>query len=77
MPRYNHRYETLSFPVNVLRETDKAWQVQFYSISRRGMASEWVPKSQVEMHRGSGDDDFSWTLELPRWLAEEKGLEDA
>lgn len=74
MPRTN-RWETLDFPVSILRETDKAWQISFYSLAKRMVTSEWVPKSQVTMHPGSGDDDFSHTIELPRWLAEEKGLE--
>jgi hypothetical protein len=47
-------------------ETEKAWH--FYD----GRTTSWLPKSQVEWHPEKGN---AGTMVIPRWLAEQEGLE--
>lgn len=59
------RWDLVEVAVQVHHETSKAWLV-----SETGSEPDavWVPKSQCELHNG--------VLELPQWLAEEKGFFD-
>lgn len=52
--------DIVEIEVDVLRETDMAWQVF------DGLTEAWLPKSLVERH-GSH-------FMLPKWLADERGL---
>lgn len=58
--------ELLDFEVSLINETDSAWLI-------RPVANKkvWVPKSLCEMAEGRRN---KWTLTIPAWLAEEKGL---
>lgn len=59
------RWEIVEVSVVVHHETSKAWLVS--EIGAQPDA-QWVPKSLCELHEG--------VLELPQWLAEEKGFFD-
>lgn len=49
----------------ILKETDAAYLFDIYG---DGEKEVWIPKSQIEL------DEEDCTFNIPRWLAEEKGL---
>lgn len=52
----------------VRQEREKAFQV----ILRDSLPFQWIPRSQVKGEYHAGDRDI--VIELPMWLAREKGL---
>ncbi len=56
----------IEITVDILRETDAAILVS------DGDREVWLPKSQIEYSGDPGDE--SVCVEIPEWLAEEKGL---
>lgn len=50
----------------VVRETEKAWILYFEELNEEIV----LPKSQIL----AGDPEASSELEIPRWLADQKGL---
>ena len=68
MPSRNYQPEEVVTVTafETLRETDKAWLIYFEEANEE----VWVPKSQIL----AGDPEYDEELELPRWLAETKGI---
>lgn len=60
-------YEGLDFDVTIIRETDAAYLVEYQD------DDIWLPKSRTTI-----DGDFNgkgqYTIGIPRWLADEKGM---
>lgn len=63
----DYKSNLVDLSVVLLRETDKAWQVDYGE-----NVPAWVPKSQAELERDSNGK--TWTLTCPEWLATEKGM---
>ena len=60
----NPRYEKHQFPYESIEaESEKGAKVRFSDEK-----VEWLPKSQIEIH------DNIEMVEMPAWLAEDKGL---
>lgn len=57
------RFDSVLLPGRVIRQTDKAYLVDFDADK-----PIWLPKSQVEFYQDKGE--FS----IPRWLAEKHDL---
>lgn len=60
------KHDIITLEVNLKHETQAAYLVD------DGKDGVWVPKSQAEMIYGK--DEFHGELQLPEWLAIEKGL---
>ena len=56
--------ELIDITAQVRGETPKAWRLF------DGAKTEWVPKSQVEVHR----EGKNTIAVMPEWLAKEKGF---
>lgn len=59
--------DTVDVTVELKHETEKAWLV-----SDGGKEAVWIAKSQGEIGKYSGK--RTYTLTIPVWLAEDKGL---
>lgn len=62
--------ETKAFEVDILHETEKAWQVRFVR-SGEGY-TYWFPKSQCEVY----ERNLTQYISIPMWLILDKGIED-
>lgn len=61
--------------VQVIRETEKAFLVtQGLKGPGNKLLTHWLPKSQCSWPDGEPEPDATLTVELPEWLALEKGL---
>lgn len=58
--------EIVDIEVSLIHERELAWLVLSTSTGKQN----WVPKSLCELERVAG----LYTLTLPTWMAEEKGL---
>lgn len=61
-------HDIIEIEVRLKHETEKAWLVESIDTGR----SAWVAKSQGELDMCTASPIK--TLELPEWIAEEKGL---
>lgn len=68
----SYREETDVYPVKIIRETESAWLVSDGDDS--DAPEVWLPKSQCTMHPHHAKPGAVAEVELPNWLAEEKGL---
>ena len=59
--------DLIEITCEVLRETDKAFHIS------DGATQAWVPKSQVEWHKGEPTKKAG-VMVMPEWLAKDKGL---
>lgn len=71
----DERFEPVTIGnVIVLKETDKAILCRFHDD-----CEEWIPKSQIlaesEVHSLESSEYEPGDLVIPRWLAEEKGVD--
>lgn len=55
----------------IISETEKAWFIRFPMKADLMNDDHWMPKSQCEIA-----DRKQGVIEVPRWLAEEKGIEE-
>lgn len=63
------RDEAADLDLRLVHESDRAWLV------RDGRGTEgWLPKSEVEFP-SDAKAGSTYTLTVPNWLSEEKGLE--
>ena len=62
------RNDMVSIACNILRETALAILIN------DGDESVWLPKSKIEYDENAVDSDKVTTVEVPEWLAEDKGL---
>lgn len=58
--------KTIEFSAEIIHETDKAYLLS------DGTDEFWMPKSQIKSERDLGDGNVE--LEIPEWLAEDKGI---
>jgi hypothetical protein len=58
--------------LRMVRQTDKAFGVNFKTDANAKNVQLWLPKSQVEVDGEADDEDL--TLVMPRWLAEKNDL---
>lgn len=61
----NKTKETVKLELDLFHETDAA-----YMVKNLEGDNVWLPKSQVEFY----EEGLSTEFEMPRWLAEDKGL---
>jgi hypothetical protein len=61
--------EIVDVQVELLHETDKA-----YLVTIDGKTKVWVAKSVCELEHDADPKLHLWTLTLPAWMAEERGL---
>lgn len=66
------RYETDTYPVKLIRETESAWLVSDGDDS--DALEAWLPKSQCTLHPHNAKPGMVAEVEMPYWLADEKGL---
>jgi hypothetical protein len=60
--------EMIEVAVEILEERDEAWLVS------DGTDEVWIPKSQIEDSKDELVEGIHTTIEIPVWLAEDRGL---
>lgn len=58
----------IDITVKIEKETPRAYLVS------DGAVKEWIPKSQIECTQTLINEGDTVTIEIPEWLAEEKGF---
>jgi hypothetical protein len=73
MPKRTSSKDILTFTVTIIKETDMAIGCSEHEASED--VEFWLPKSQIEYDESCGEGE-TIDVQMPRWLADEKGLED-